>query len=1014
MDVENIFDRELAAGGAAYERVLDFENQLKGTYESLPKNENGLLDHQTVRYILHRLFVKRNGWYVKGLEPGGDVFHTEGDSQWSWVPSALVDIVESRKNRIGLHELAVLGAAFEDVARKEVNSTMKAIFAKMGILPTAQLPYEQLRQAIDMYMVFFLGSGIWKIDVDMVSDFAQKHSYWNATQSWFRGVERSHVTTPDGSRMTSFGFNDVSKIAQDLGAQYSSFNGAECSKLKMAMLNMWSQGNTTGRIRLADFYKLGLDSEWALTEKAEYLRTVGALDESTKDMPMVIVPNYLSARPNCVQSTGLYAVCCRNECEGLMDQLERNLSSSTGTPEQIASLISTLKSDTVAAPRLTREQLERLDDMAVLHGGKVIIHGRLFAQWMHHAFPGECPFPHEAGTSDPVTPNEWLDRDLEASEDERRQVVDESSDFLVDDHADIVLPWTKKEELLGAKYVNVTDAAASLAFELSGESKSRVLEFRKALQASWAAWPKDSKGFLELQTARYVLHRLFVQRHSWFLKGLEPGGDVWHKNTNKQKLKDWVPVYLLNLLEERAGHRGIDLNDLAAIGAAIEDLVHKEATGTLQEVYAAMGLPNQTNRLQLHSALSVYMVLYLGNGEWTLDNGAALSGEFARKHDYWNATEVWFRGVEDRHLGNAEGSVDFASALQIAKDVGAGYGAYNDAECQKLKLAMVHAWGKGPTTGRIRLVDFYRLGLETEWSLSEKAGYLRALGALDESNASAPMVIIPNYLSAQPNCLQATSLYAVCCRNECEDLLGELERNIAAPTATPARIMSFVGSLASATVVAPRVLPQEMQRRLEDVAALHGGEVNLHGRLFAQWMHHAFPSECPYPHEAGTSDPVTPDEWAEDIEASEEERRQHVDSDSCGPDQAAAEWTVELPWTPAEELLSTEATMKIQSVSATATWRQSACRTLGLMVIFIGIALVTKVLPRQERQKYVAFANYYSRQLLLSALLVVLFTFNLVNRFMIVLLLGCGIAIKLVFKSWGAPVKGLEKEKCCV
>jgi len=45
-------------------------------------------------------------------------------------------------------------------------------------------------------------------------------------------------------------------------------------------------------------------------------------------------------------------------------------------------------------------------------------------------------------------------------------------------------------------------------------------------------------------------------------------------------------------------------------------------------------------------------------------------------------------------------------------------------------------------------------------------------------------------------------------------------------------------------------------RRLEEVAVYHGGRVPLHGRLFAQWMHHAYPRECRYPHVSGTTDPL--------------------------------------------------------------------------------------------------------------------------------------------------------------
>merc|ERR1719401_3356467 len=96
--------------------------------------------------------------------------------------------------------------------------------------------------------------------------------------------------------------------------------------------------------------------------------------------------------------------------------------------------------------------------------------------------------------------------------------------------------------------------------------------------------------------------------------------------------------------------------------------------------------------------------------------------------------------------------------------------------------------------GRVRLRDFYNMSLHTHWNFAEKADYLQALGALDTTNASDPFVIVPNYLHSLPNCLDASTLYAVCCRNQCEDFLGELERSIQAPTAAPARIAEVVRS----------------------------------------------------------------------------------------------------------------------------------------------------------------------------------------------------------------------------
>merc|ERR1719203_1329310 len=87
----------------------------------------------------------------------------------------------------------------------------------------------------------------------------------------------------------------------------------------------------------------------------------------------------------------------------------------------------------------------------------------------------------------------------------------------------------------------------------------------------------------------------------------------------------------------------------------------------------------------------------------------------------------------------------------------------------------------------------------------------------------------------------------------------------------------------STTVPGNRTLPAWLLRRLDSVAAHHGGRVPLHGRLFAQWMHHAYPRECRYPHVAGSTDPsktlITIDNY-EDNSATEQEMRHYIDAAS--------------------------------------------------------------------------------------------------------------------------------------
>merc|ERR1719343_1930327 len=140
--------------------------------------------------------------------------------------------------------------------------------------------------------------------------------------------------------------------------------------------------------------------------------------------------------------------------------------------------------------------------------------------------------------------------------------------------------------------------------------------------------------------------------------------------------------------------------------------------------------------------------------------------------------------------------------------------------------------------------------------------------------------------------------------------MGALEAEIAEPLASPEKIAELVSTLSSDTVRAPRNLSTTLIQRLHQVASANGGRIPLHGRLFAQWMHHAFPRECPYPHVGGTN-PETPDEWMQrtghgSTQASEEEmmtshlNSQGVTKSLTKPDDSSNQ---ELPWADEEELL---------------------------------------------------------------------------------------------------------------
>merc|ERR1719301_464105 len=107
-----------------------------------------------------------------------------------------------------------------------------------------------------------------------------------------------------------------------------------------------------------------------------------------------------------------------------------------------------------------------------------------------------------------------------------------------------------------------------------------------------------------------------------------------------------------------------------------------------------------------------------------------------------------------------------------------------------------------PGTGRVRLSEFYKPALGGQWQFQESVAYLRQLGALDETDAEKPRVIIANYISSASNCIASSNFYSVCCMDECESLLGHLEREIAAPEAPSSHVAKLVSELSSSSVVA--------------------------------------------------------------------------------------------------------------------------------------------------------------------------------------------------------------------
>jgi hypothetical protein len=88
-------------------------------------------------------------------------------------------------------------------------------------------------------------------------------------------------------------------------------------------------------------------------------------------------------------------------------------------------------------------------------------------------------------------------------------------------------------------------------------------EIETDLKVTFKALPKNGRGAVEAPSVRYALHRFFIQRHGWMVKGLETGGGAWDADSPIGAMNAHVPREIRELFEDRLGNYGLNLHELA-------------------------------------------------------------------------------------------------------------------------------------------------------------------------------------------------------------------------------------------------------------------------------------------------------------------------------------------------------------------------------------------------------------------------------------------------------------------
>jgi len=468
----------------------------------------------------------------------------------------------------------------------------------------------------------------------------------------------------------------------------------------------------------------------------------------------------------------------------------------------------------------------------------------------------------------------------------------------------------------------------------------RLLDVRSEIEPMFLAAPKNQVGRISSSVVRYIAYRYFSHKYGWRIKGFEPHRANVTSLSSARILQTQLPKYCETVLEGTLASTGFALDDVAMLLASVAQLVFDEIVSTTEQAYHLNGIAvsEPLSKDAMLGVVNSYLIESMMEGNFTNAEQHELDKEYIHEvYPQWATTQIFINDIvtadaEQKHYksnGYTRGMkrpYTFEETARLMTKISEDFGPWVNYECQNMKEALgqydIHH------TGRVKLSDFYSEGQKGVHHLIESAEYLRALGVLDETDAAlGPQVITSNYILGDSNCLMSTPQYSVCCMNECDGVMSDLEKRLLSPEASPAQLWEAMGHVAALRASKPLETNGTLHNQLFEIAAQNEESmVPIHGRLFAQWLHFVFPRECMYPMTPGAVAPKTIGEWIEtegSPQVPEEELQKLMDSSAAkvppSPQAGRKMWIIK------EELMT--------SSTESDKWLESFVRTLAAMVL---------------------------------------------------------------------------------